>query len=828
MRKLPRGFWPLLVVAISTIPVAGVFTLSKVFFVRDLTLAFRPRFLFLRQSVAAGTFPLWDPYPAHGQPAINDALYQLFHLPSLLIRLLLPEVPAYNLWVALPVPLAALGMYLFLRRQVTPPAAALGAIAFGLSGPIVSSTNFPNMSWSIATLPFVFWALERLFERPSARAATLLAVMVALQALAGEPVSLAATLLMAFAYATIPRPRRGDLRIAALMVYGLGAGSLLAAIQYLPLGLATRGSARALIVDSDFWTFHPLALIELLVPHFFGDYFNSNLRELAWMLALNSQRDPFYYTMYIGVPIVLLAATAMASLRPATRFWTVVVAVCAIASLGAHTPFYPALQAIVPPLRTFRFPVKYLSLAGFGVATLAAVAFQWILDGEVPRRALRVVIIASGTLAVAAYITVAWVLIAPELPIRGFFQLALWAKVPAPIQGAEFLLYRARPLLTSLLLKLLSGSFLLWLAASARRERRIALGVFSAFIVVDLLASNGSVNPTTDPHLIRVPDWVSHIPADMHERVYVGGRLDGYVNTSDEDAPKYVRSLDEYGEMEQRYVVVSEFMLQPSGARIRESMSYDLPVLWPVSFARAHSLFMISSREARLRFLKRVGTRFVLLPTPPYPGARPLAQMNAAEQEHLYDLYPDATRATIVPDAFIGPTVEWQIQGMFLERFHPSDGVLVSETPPPPAGFRAPGVPASATFVEDGLNRIVIRAGLPSDGYLALFDTYNPDWKVDVDGAPAPLMRADGLFRAVHLASGRHLVAFTYKPRAMYAGAAISGLTALVLLASCVAVPRSRLRPAPGAQSAPDAQSAAQEAHLREPASVWPRRSPLE
>ena len=51
---------------------------------------------------------------------MNDALYQLFHLPSLLVRLLGPETVAYNLWVALPIPLSALGMYLFLRRQLSP------------------------------------------------------------------------------------------------------------------------------------------------------------------------------------------------------------------------------------------------------------------------------------------------------------------------------------------------------------------------------------------------------------------------------------------------------------------------------------------------------------------------------------------------------------------------------------------------------------------------------------------------------------------------------------------------------------------------------------
>ena len=164
--------------------------------------------------------------------------------------------------------------------------------------------------------------------------------MVSTQALAGgEPVSLATTLVIAVGYATLPVSRRRAWRVALLTIYGIGAGCLLAAIQYVPLGLATQGSARSLKVDADFWTFHPLALIELLVPHFFGDYFNSNLRELAWMIALNSGRDPFYYTRYIGVPIAMLAGIAMVSGRQATRFWTVVVAALR-AGVGriAHTP----------------------------------------------------------------------------------------------------------------------------------------------------------------------------------------------------------------------------------------------------------------------------------------------------------------------------------------------------------------------------------------------------------------------------------------------------------------------------------------------------------
>jgi hypothetical protein len=222
-------------------------------------------------------------------------------------------------------------------------------------------------------------------------------------------------------------------------------------------------------------------------------------------------------------------------------------------------------------------------------------------------------------------------------------------------------------------------------------------------------------------------------------------------------------------------------MMHPSGLRIRESMSFDLPVLWPTEFARAGGWFRIASREDRLRYLKRAGTRYVVLPTPPFPGARPLAQLVGAEQQHLYEAYPDARRAYVVGDALLGSSVEWQIQGMFQARYDASKGVLVSKPPPPPAGM--PGAPAaaSAEFLEDGVNRVVVRAGLPADGYLALLDSYDPDWHVDVDGTPAPLMRANGLFRAVHIARGTHVVTFVYRPAAFYLGAQISAVTALAL-----------------------------------------------
>jgi membrane protein YfhO/6-pyruvoyl-tetrahydropterin synthase-like protein len=802
MHKLPRGLWPLLAVLVAVVPVGGVFTLTRLFVVRDLALTFHSRFLFVRHSIFSGSFPFWDPYAAAGQAAVNDALFQLFHLPSLVVRLLGPETVAYNVWVALPIPLSALGMYLFLRRQLSPLASAFGAVAFAVSGPIVSTANFPNLSWSIATVPYVFWALDRVFARRSATAATLLAFVVSCQALAGEPVSLVATVALAAAYAVLIDGRWRDVRGVAITATGIAAGLLLSAIQYVPLVLAGRASMRSTMTTADFWLFHPLLVLELFVPHFFGDYFSSNLKELAWMVALNSDRDPFYYTMYLGVPIVLLAAVAIASGRPQTRFWTIAIVAFVIVSLGSHTPVYPILQALIPPLRMFRFPVKYLSLAAFGLATLAAMTLQWLIDGQAPRRAVRIVLLAAGLGALVTYVAIAWVLVAPALPARAFFHLALWANVPAPMQGAEYLLIRARPLLTALLLKLIAATFLVGIAASVRREARLALAVLGVFAVVDLLASNSTVNPTADPSLLAEPAWLQQIPRDMHERVYVGGRLEGYVNVFDVDAPKYAAPLEGYSAMEQRYVLAAQLVFEPSGPRLREALSYDLPLIWSLDYARMVGLFKFASREERLRFLTRVGTRFVILPGPPFPGAPPLARLLAAEQLQLYDFNPAARRVYVVPDALMGPNVLWQIEGMFQARFNPASGVLVSEPPPPPAGTPGMPVPASAEFIEDGLNRVVVRARLPGDGYLALMDSYTPDWRVDVDGRPAPLMRANGLFRAVHLVAGTHVVTFTYHPSMFYLGARITGATAAALALWCLVGLRRAKQGAPRAASA--------------------------
>ena len=120
---------------------------------RDLAAFFWPYHLWLRETLMSGQLPWWDPYVANGQAAVADPLRQVLFLPALLPRLMLPPALGFNITIALPFPIAALGCYLFARRRMSAQAAALAAAVFAVSGPVLSTGNFPNVSWSVASFP---------------------------------------------------------------------------------------------------------------------------------------------------------------------------------------------------------------------------------------------------------------------------------------------------------------------------------------------------------------------------------------------------------------------------------------------------------------------------------------------------------------------------------------------------------------------------------------------------------------------------------------------------------------------------------------------------
>jgi len=115
-----------------------------------------------------------------------------------------------------------------------------------------------------------------------------------------------------------------------------------------------------------------------------------------------------------------------------------------------------------------------------------------------------------------------------------------------------------------------------------------------------------------------------------------------------------------------------------------------------------------------------------------------------------------------------------------------------------PAAAPAAALPdESVRVIGYTAERVVLAATVHSPALLILADAYFPGWQATVDGAAAPILRANLMFRAVALTPGAHEVIFSYEPTAWRMGATISlaGL-ALLLLACAVSVAplRSGLR----------------------------------
>ena len=105
--------------------------------------------------------------------------------------------------------------------------------------------------------------------------------------------------------------------------------------------------------------------------------------------------------------------------------------------------------------------------------------------------------------------------------------------------------------------------------------------------------------------------------------------------------------------------------------------------------------------------------------------------------------------------------------GMWPDDFDPRRIVLLEA--PPSVRLPASGGEASAGSVRIDRYRnteIDIAVDAPAGGIVVLNDVWHPWWRAEVDGDPAPILKANVLFRAVAVRPGRHQVRFRFEPLA--------------------------------------------------------------
>ncbi|MFN8459859.1 MAG: YfhO family protein, partial [Anaerolineae bacterium] len=89
---------------------------------------------------------------------------------------------------------------------------------------------------------------------------------------------------------------------------------------------------------------------------------------------------------------------------------------------------------------------------------------------------------------------------------------------------------------------------------------------------------------------------------------------------------------------------------------------------------------------------------------------------------------------------------------------------------------------------------IEVETKIDQPGWLVVSELWYPGWQAQVNGAPQPVERVNGLLRGVYLAeAGQHRVSLKYEPETVRWGSWISGITlGLVIILGILAWRQTR------------------------------------
>jgi hypothetical protein len=376
-----------IVVALTTFFFDILFLGSSLFY-RDIATYHYPSKRVIRDIVARGDFPLWNPVHAGGQPAAANPEYEVFYPGQWPI--FLPSFDfGFRLHIILHYYLAALGTYALMRSLGARAAASCAtALGFALGGPMASSSNILPGLFSMAWLPLILLFARRFLRQGRRRDFAIGALLLAMQELIFDPAVIVATWALVGGYAIYrwligrDSPRLG--RAAALIVAGVLAG----AVQVLPLIDHAHDSTRSRPLPfamTSLWSLPLGRVAELINPHTVSVY-------------VHGEGGPLVQSIYLGYVTLLAVITGLALRDRRVVVATLVAAGAWLVALGDSTPLlkFAFDHHLLPSLR---FPERFVMTS----ALLLALSGGLILDRIIHEsRARRMALVVAVGLCLAA------------------------------------------------------------------------------------------------------------------------------------------------------------------------------------------------------------------------------------------------------------------------------------------------------------------------------------------------------------------------------------------------------------------------------------------
>jgi membrane protein YfhO len=681
------------------------------------------------QMVRHGEAPVWTGTLCSGLPLAGSAADPI----GLAAFSLLPTAAALDLFVIVLLLVAAHGAYTLARRfDADRTSAVLAGIAFAGSGYIACQLKHLAIVSTVVWLPVGLVLLDRVLDRDiatRARRALLLAtfgLVFAEQVLSGFPQS---AYICALVYGSfvlfrvvVDRRRVGSWRDSVTVLTGLGIatalGAAAGAVVLLPLFELGHVSDRAEALGWEWSTrlaYWPPNVLTFLVPYIHGDISNNSYAG-----------PPFFWEDYgyVGAATFLLAiyGAVRERRRPMVAFAIMLTLIAYLFVLGRATPVFHVAYMLIPGMKMFRFPTRFLVVVDLGLALLGAVGLT------------RLRIDLLSTRLASRFRPQAPALIAGAICIGTAIDLFVHQPRQNPMVAARE-----------------------WLAPPA---------------AVRTIRADTSQPRTFTPHhrdlhrqtFIRAQGWTDVRPYFELRDVLAPNTGAAYWNIPSADCYAGITarwSVDVWGDHNREPSLVwylANLDFEGRTLRIHPALAKVLR-----TYGVSHVLSPFPEQEPTFDLVGREGMAYVYRVS----GTARVRFVRAARQVATDR---DAMARLVAPD--FDPDQEILLDDA-ADAVHPS----VSD-----ARASSNGGAGRAIITHEDARHVVIEAEAPQDGFLLLADTFHPGWTAQVDATPTPIYRANISVRGIQLPKGRHDVRFTYEAPGFTRGLWITVLAMAALL----------------------------------------------
>jgi hypothetical protein len=743
---LPAGF----LLFVFTLFFFPVLFEGSTFFFRDIHHFAYPMKWYIAKSWAVGEWPYWYPNLLQGIPLMSLMHPGVFYPPSV-IFLLEDFSFAFNAYFLFHHLVLMGSVYALCRYWGRSPQASVAAsLTALLGGYFLSLSSLYNQFQSAIWFPSILLMWQKFIAGGRLKYYCIAVVFLAFQVLGGGPEHAIFSVLLVYAHSLyLPKDEerlRGFIQKSLAMLALVIAALALSAPQWIPtyylLLELTRGSGLD-YATSTHWSLKPETLPDLFLPENFT-YFLKKVREkLDYM-------DYFVHSFYMGiVPMFALLGSLLINWKQKeTRFWLMTFGAGVFFALGKFNPLYSLFYEWVPLFSMFRYPQKFFFFCAYALVFLSA----WVIDRFKDAH-----------------------------DIKEIKKLLLALLATAIGVTTVFGTHANRDGLVTLMIILLMALGLLALYVK-KINRSVLASFFLLLIVMDLMGKNSMLIPLIEREFYTDPPPLAKRLGGTADsfRIYNGMLPEKMVKIKIPPRPAKNRLQKSPSKPDQPLYNLLDIQLAtrdqvyPNLGAIyglayadgKETMMLKSSLLW-------HDSFLMSDIPKKQRILERSNVKYwvtedyELLPSDQHP--RGLKKVNVFE-----DALP---RAFLVGESRQVPEAE-MLDIYYNSSFDPLQQVLLTE---PVEIKKEKQFSGQVEKIVYSPNRVTMKTNQDKEGFLVLLDTYFPGWKVEVDGKPERIYRANYFYRGVMLAPGSHSIEFSYEPVGLKTGVVISGVTFILL-----------------------------------------------